>query len=101
MRVLALLGALSLGAAFGPPARAATRPLVRHFAPIEFSATETRLSAETENKRKMREAVYDGTGKRPDGTEYDLPDDTALRVLAPPFAFAIIIAIASQVLHFK
>ena len=31
----------------------------------------------------------------------DLPEDTALRVIGPPVAFALIIIIGSQVVHFK
>ena len=92
MRSTLLVGALSLAAAFGPPARATTRPLVRSdFSPIDFSTTErvdTRLN-------------YDGTGERPQEVSDDLPEDTALRVIGPPFAFALIIIIGSQVVHFK
>ena len=92
MRSTLLVGALSLAAAFGPPARATTRPLVRsEFSPIDFSTTErvdTRLN-------------YDGTGERPQEVSDDLPEDTALRVIGPPFAFALIILIGSQVVHFK
>ena len=54
MRSIMLVGALSLAAAFGPPARATTRPLVQtDFSPIDFSTTErdTRLN-------------YDGTGEQ-------------------------------------
>ena len=92
MRSILLVGALSLAAAFGPPSRATTRPLVRsEFSPIDFSTTErvdTRLN-------------YDGTGERPQEVSDDLPEDTALRVIGPPFAFALIIIIGSQVVHFK
>ena len=92
MRSILAIGALSLAAAFGPPARATTRPLVRtDFSPIDFSTTErvdTRLN-------------YDGTGERPQEVSDDLPEDTALRVIGPPFAFALIIIIGSQVVHFK
>ena len=92
MRSILAIGALSLAAAFGPPARATTRPLVRsEFSPIDFSTTErvdTRLN-------------YDGTGERPQEVSDDLPEDTALRVIGPPFAFALIILIGSQVVHFK
>ena len=93
MRSILLVGALSLAAAFnGPPARATTRPLVRtDFSPIDFSTTErvdTRLN-------------YDGTGERPQEVSDDLPEDTALRVIGPPLAFALIILIGSQVVHFK
>ena len=92
MRSILAIGALSLAAAFGPPARATTRPLVRsEFSPIDFSTTErvdTRLN-------------YDGTGERPQEVSDDLPEDTALRVIGPPFAFALIIIIGSQVVHFK
>ena len=90
MRSILLVGALSLAAAFGP-ARTTTRPLVRtDFSPIDFSTTErdTRLN-------------YDGTGERPQEVSDDLPEDTALRVIGPPFAFALIILIGSQVVHFK
>ena len=91
MRSIVLVGALSLAAAFGPP-RATTRPLVRsEFSPIDFSTTErvdTRLN-------------YDGTGERPQEVSDDLPEDTALRVIGPPFAFALIIIIGSQVVYFK
>ena len=56
MRSILLVGALSLAAAFGPPARATTRPLVRtDFSPIDFSATE-RVDATRLN--------YDGTGEQ-------------------------------------
>ena len=56
MRSILLVGALSLAAAFGPPARATTRPLVRSdFSPIDFSATE-RVDATRLN--------YDGTGEQ-------------------------------------
>ena len=93
MRLLiaALLGAAALVEAFGPPARATTRPLARaDFSPIDFSTTErdTRLN-------------YDGTGERPQEVSDDLPEDTALRVIGPPFAFALIIIIGSQFVHFK
>ena len=92
MRSILAIGALSLAAAFGPPARATTRPLVRsEFSPIDFSTTErvdTRLN-------------YDGTGERPQEVSDDLPEDTALRVIGPPFAFALIIIIGSQFVHFK
>ena len=92
MRSILAIGALSLAAAFGPPARATTQPLVRtDFSPIDFSTTErvdTRLN-------------YDGTGERPQEVSDDLPEDTALRVIGPPFAFALIILIGSQVVHFK
>ena len=90
MRSILAIGALSLAAAFGPPSRA-TRPLVRsEFSPIDFSTAErdTRLN-------------YDGTGERPQEVSDDLPEDTALRVIGPPFAFALIIIIGSQVVHFK
>ena len=93
MRSILLVGALSLAAAFGPPARATTRPLVRSdFSPIDFSTTE-RLDTTRLN--------YDGTGERPQEVSGDLPEDTALRVIGPPFAFALIILIGSQVVHFK
>ena len=92
MRSILAIGALSLAAAFGPPARATTRPLVRtDFSPIDFSTTErvdTRLN-------------YDGTGERPQEVSDDLPEDTALRVIGPPLAFALIIIIGSQFVHFK
>ena len=92
MRSILLVGALSLAAAFGPPARATTRPLVRSdFSPINFSTERldtTRLN-------------YDGTGERPQEVSDDLPEDTALRVIGPPFAFALIIIIGSQFVHFK
>ena len=92
MRSILLVGALSLAAAFGPP-RATTRPLVRsEFSPIDFSTTE-RLDTTRLN--------YDGTGERPQEVSDDLPEDTALRVIGPPFAFALIIIIGSQVVHFK
>ena len=56
MRSILLVGALSLAAAFGPPARATTRPLVRSdFSPIDFSTTE-RVDATRLN--------YDGTGEQ-------------------------------------
>ncbi len=90
MRSILLVAALSLASAFGPPARA-TRPLARaDFSPIDFSTTErdTRLN-------------YDGTGERPQEVSDDLPEDTGLRVIGPPFAFALIIIIGSQVVHFK
>ena len=92
MRLLiaALLGAVTVEA-FAPPARATTRPLVRtDFSPIDFSTAErdTRLN-------------YDGTGERPQEVSDDLPEDTALRVIGPPAAFALIIIIGSQVVHFK
>ena len=55
MRSILAIGALSLVAAFGPPARATTRPLVRtDFSPIDFSTERldtTRLN-------------YDGTGEQ-------------------------------------
>ena len=93
MRSILAIGALSLAAAFGPPARATTRPLVRtDFSPIDFSTTE-RLDTTRLN--------YDGTGERPQEVSDDLPEDTALRVIGPPFAFALIILIGSQVVHFK
>ena len=93
MRSILLVGALSLAAAFGPPARATTRPLVRtDFSPIDFSTTE-RLDTTRLN--------YDGTGERPQEVSDDLPEDTALRVIGPPCAFALIIIIGSQVVHFK
>jgi len=93
MRSILAIGALSLAAAFGPPARATTRPLVRsEFSPIDFSTTE-RLDTTRLN--------YDGTGERPQEVSDDLPEDTALRVIGPPFAFALIIIIGSQVVHFK
>ena len=54
MRSILLVGALSLAAAFGPPARATTRPLVRSdFSPIDFSTTE----------RDTTRLNYDGTGE--------------------------------------
>ena len=57
MRSLLLVGALSLAAAFGPPARATTRPLVRSdFSPIDFSSTPDRLDPTRLN--------YDGTGEQ-------------------------------------
>ena len=93
MRSILAIGALSLAAAFGPPARATTRPLVRsEFSPIDFSTTE-RLDTTRLN--------YDGTGERPQEVSDDLPEDTALRVIGPPFAFALIIIIGSQFVHFK
>ena len=93
MRSILAIGALSLAAAFGPPARATTQPLVRtDFSPIDFSTTE-RLDTTRLN--------YDGTGERPQEVSDDLPEDTALRVVGPPFAFALIIIIGSQVVHFK
>ena len=93
MRSILAIGALSLAAAFGPPARATTRPLVRsEFSPIDFPTTE-RLDTTRLN--------YDGTGERPQEVSDDLPEDTALRVIGPPFAFALIIIIGSQVVHFK
>ena len=93
MRSILLVGALSLAAAFGPPARATTRPLVRtDFSPIDFSTTE-RLDTTRLN--------YDGTGERPQEVSDDLPEDTALRVIGPPVAFALIIIIGSQFVHFK
>ena len=93
MRSILAIGALSLAAAFGPPARATTRPLVRsEFSPIDFSTTE-RLDTTRLN--------YDGAGERPQEVSDDLPEDTALRVIGPPFAFALIIIIGSQVVHFK
>ena len=55
MRSILAIGALSLAAAFGPPARATTQPLVRtDFSPIDFSTTE-RLDTTRLN--------YDGTGE--------------------------------------
>ncbi len=57
MRLLiaALLGAAALVEAFGPPARATTRPLVRtEFSPIDFSPT-------TERDTRLN---YDGTGEQ-------------------------------------
>ena len=93
MRSILAIGALSLAAAFGPPARATTRPLVRSdFSPIDFSTTE-RLDTTRLN--------YDGTGERPQEVSDDLPEDTALRVIGPPAAFALIIIIGSQFVHFK
>ena len=95
MRILiaALLGGVALVEAFGPPARQTTRPLARaDFSPIDFSTTE-RVDATRLN--------YDGTGERPQEVSDDLPEDTALRVIGPPFAFALIIIIGSQVVHFK
>ena len=90
MRSLLLVGALSLAAAFGPP-RATTRNLVRaDFSPIDFST-----------ERDTTRLNYDGTGERPQEVSDDLPEDTALRVIGPPFAFALIIIIGSQVVHFK
>ena len=92
MRSILAIGALSLAAAFGPPARTTTRPLVRsEFSPIDFSTTE----------RDTTRLNYDGTGERPQEVSDDLPEDTALRVIGPPFAFALIIIIGSQVVHFK
>ena len=41
------------------------------------------------------------TGERPQEVSDDLPEDTALRVIGPPVAFALIIIIGSQVVHFK
>ena len=41
------------------------------------------------------------TGERPQEVSDDLPEDTALRVIGPPFAFALIIIIGSQFVHFK
>ena len=94
MRSILAIGALSLAAAFGPPARATTRPLARaDFSPIDFSSTTERLDTTRLN--------YDGTGERPQEVSDDLPEDTALRVIGPPFAFALIIIIGSQVVHFK
>ena len=93
MRSIVLVGALSLAAAFGPP-RATTRPLVRsEFSPIDFSSTPDRLDT--------TRLHYDGTGERPQEVSDDLPEDTALRVIGPPVAFALIIIIGSQVVHFK
>ena len=119
MRSIVLVGALSLAAAFGPP-RATTRPLVRsEFSPIDFSTTErvdTRLNydgtGELQCKIKFaasarrRGGAPDSpldlrTGERPQEVSDDLPEDTALRVIGPPFAFALIIIIGSQVVHFK
>ncbi len=94
MRLLiaALLGAVTVEA-FGPPARQTTRPLARaDFSPIDFS-TPDRLDTTRLN--------YDGTGERPQEVSDDLPEDTALRVIGPPFAFALIIIIGSQFVHFK
>ena len=57
MRSILAIGALSLAAAFGPPARATTRPLVRSdFSPIDFSSTPDRLDTTRLN--------YDGTGEQ-------------------------------------
>ena len=54
MRSILAIGALSLAAAFGPPSRATTRPLVRtDFSPIDFSTTE----------RDTTRLNYDGTGE--------------------------------------
>mmetsp|Transcript_32822 Transcript_32822/g.101696 ORF Transcript_32822/g.101696 Transcript_32822/m.101696 type:complete len:92 (-) Transcript_32822:58-333(-) len=91
MRRLALFALVSSAAAFS--ARVTTRPLAtrpREFAPVEFETTEmmTRLN-------------YDGSGERPTEVGDDLPDDTALRVVGPPLAFALIIILGSQFVHFK
>ena len=125
MRSILLVGALSLAAAFnGPPARATTRPLVRtDFSPIDFSTTErvdaTRLNydgtgelqckikfAIDASSARRRGGAPDSlvdlrTGERPQEVSDDLPEDTALRVVGPPFAFALIIIIGSQFVHFK
>ena len=133
MRPILAIGALSLAAAFGPPARATTRPLVRtDFSPIDFSTTErdtTRLNydgtgeQQCTNQISRRFSNHDlhaidatparrrggapdslvdsRTGERPQEVSDDLPEDTALRVIGPPFAFALIIIIGSQVVHFK
>ena len=120
MRSILAIGALSLAAAFSPPARATTQPLVRtDFSPIDFSTTErdtTRLNydgtGELQCKIKFaasarrRGGAPDSpldlrTGERPQEVSDDLPEDTALRVIGPPFAFALIIIIGSQVVHFK
>ena len=121
MRSILAIGALSLAAAFGPPARATTRPLVRSdFSPIDFSTTElldtTRLNYDGTGEQqckikfatsaRRRGGAPDSpvdlrTGERPQEVSDDLPEDTALRVIGPPFAFALIIIIGSQVVHFK
>jgi len=91
--IAALLAAVTIEA-FGPPARATTRTLARaDFSPIDFSSTPDRLDTTRLN--------YDGTGERPQEVSDDLPEDTALRVIGPPFAFALIIIIGSQFVHFK
>ena len=66
---------------------------MNHFSPIDFSSTPDRLDTTRLN--------YDGTGERPQEVSDDLPEDTALRVIGPPVAFALIIIIGSQVVHFK
>ena len=74
MRSILAIGALSLAAAFGPPARATTRPLVRSdFSPIDFSTTE-RLDTTRLN--------YDGTGELQCKIEFArrLLDGVAVRV---------------------
>ena len=123
MRILiaALLGAVALVEAFGPLARQTTRPLARaDFSPIDFSSTPDRLdttrlnydgTGEQQckiNARRLLDGVRSTdsllnlrTGERPQEVSDDLPEDTALRVIGPPFAFALIIIIGSQVVHFK
>ena len=132
MRSILLVGALSLAAAFCPPSRATTRPLVRsEFSPIDFATTErdTRLNydgtgeQQGTNQISRRFSNHDlhaidatparrrggapdslvdsRTGERPQEVSDDLPEDTALRVIGPPFAFALIIIIGSQFVHFK
>ena len=123
MRLLiaALLAAVTVEA-FGPPARATTRPLARaDFSPIDFSSTPDRLdttrlnydgTGELQCKIKFAasarrrggepDSLVDlRTGERPQEVSDDLPEDTALRVIGPPLAFALIIIIGSQVVHFK
>ena len=110
MRSILLVGALSLAAAFGPPARATTRPLVRTISrpstsrrPGPFSpiALQVRGASLTSPSTRRDGVNYDGTGERPQEVSDDLPEDTALRVIGLPVAFALIIIIGSQVVHFK
>ena len=55
--IISLLGAAAVVEAFGPPARATTRPLARaDFSPIDFSSTPDRLDTTRLN--------YDGTGEQ-------------------------------------
>ena len=45
---------------------------------------------------------YDGTGKRPTEVgDSEEVENLGVRVLGPPFAFVVIILIASQIVHFK
>ena len=82
MRLLiaALLGAVTVEA-FGPPAASSDAAPIRQadFSPIDFSSTTERLDTTRLN--------YDGTGERPQEVSDDLPEDPALRVIGPPFAF--------------